>query len=238
MAIDQALLERAGRLGERWLRLYSWAPHCLSFGRHERAAVRYDRGRIERLGLDTVRRPTGGRAVWHARELTYAVAAPAAELGGLRRAYLTIHRMLLVALRRLGVDAALADAGPVVGLDAGACFSAPVGGEVLVGGRKAIGSAQVRAGGGLLQHGSVLLEDDQSVVQGLMRLGERTCAPVASSPPLGRAVSLSEMANAVCEAAPAVWPGPWHPPQQLDEVLREADAHLPRYRSADWTWRA
>ena len=44
MAIDQALLERAGRHGERWLRLYRWSPHCLSFGRHERAARRYDRG--------------------------------------------------------------------------------------------------------------------------------------------------------------------------------------------------
>ena len=39
MAIDQALLARAAERGERWLRLYRWAPHCLSFGRHEPAAV-------------------------------------------------------------------------------------------------------------------------------------------------------------------------------------------------------
>jgi lipoate-protein ligase A len=80
MAVDQALLERAGRLGERRLRLYRWHPHCLSFGRHEQALRRYDRDRIVASGLDVVRRPTGGRAVWHAGELTYAVAMPAAEL--------------------------------------------------------------------------------------------------------------------------------------------------------------
>ena len=103
MALDQALLARAGR-GERWLRLYRWAPHCLSFGRHEPALRRYDRARIEARGLDAVRRPTGGRAVWHAEELTYALAAPAEPFGGLRQAYEEIHRMLLAALRRLGVS--------------------------------------------------------------------------------------------------------------------------------------
>ena len=86
MAIDQVLLQRAQHQGESWLRLYQWAPHCLSFGRHEPASRRYDPERIQELGIDTVRRPTGGRAVWHARELTYAVVAPSVLPGrpGLR----------------------------------------------------------------------------------------------------------------------------------------------------------
>ena len=92
MAIDQTLLERAAA-GERWLRLYGWNPFCLSFGRNEPATRRYDADRIERLGLDVVRRPTGGRAVWHGRELTYTVACPV-ELATLRESYLEIHRML------------------------------------------------------------------------------------------------------------------------------------------------
>src|SRR5690606_19846924 len=73
MAADRALLDLAVREGVVVLRLYRWDPFCLSFGAHEPAARRYDRDRIAALGLDTVRRPTGGRAVWHARELTYAV---------------------------------------------------------------------------------------------------------------------------------------------------------------------
>src|SRR3954469_20234206 len=103
MAVDQALLERSQQRDEAWLRLYTWDPHCLSFGRHEPAARRYDAARIAKLGIDTVRRPTGGRAVWHSRELTYAVAAPCRWFGRLQAAYLEIHAMLAQALLTLSV---------------------------------------------------------------------------------------------------------------------------------------
>lgn len=237
MAIDQALLARAGR-GERWLRLYRWGPHCLSFGRHERALRRYDRGRIEAAGLDLVRRPTGGRAVWHARELTYAVALPAADAGGLRAAYLEIHRMLLDALARLDVCAELAPAGAGVGLDAGACFARAVGGEILVAGRKVVGSAQLREGGALLQHGSILLEDDQSV---LGRVTAGAPPPDGSGPlsrVLGRTVPPGDLAGAIGAAAGARWGGSWREAVEPAAVLAEAGAHLPRFRSAAWTWQA
>jgi len=77
MAVDVALLERADRMGEAFLRLYRFDPPCLSLGRNE-AAGGYDRAAIARRGVDVVRRPTGGAAVWHEHELTYAVAAPIA----------------------------------------------------------------------------------------------------------------------------------------------------------------
>jgi lipoate-protein ligase A len=146
MAVDMALLDRAEQYGESWLRLYTWSPHCLSFGRHEPARRRYDLARISALGLDTVRRPTGGRAVWHARELTYAVAAPGARFGTLAQAYADIHRVLGEALSELGAEVTLAPSAPTPGLGSGACFARPVGGEVLVRGRKVIGSAQMRRG--------------------------------------------------------------------------------------------
>lgn len=238
MAIDQTLLERAGRLGERWLRLYTWSPHCLSFGTNEQAVRRYDRARIAKAGLHVVRRPTGGRAVWHARELTYAVAAPAAVMGGLRTAYIEIHSMLLQALRRLGADASLAGPAAVPGLDAGACFARPVGGEIVVGGRKVVGSAQVRQAGGLLQHGSILLEDEQLVVRSITR-GD---APEDGSAPLAvllkRRIAADEAATAIGRAASERWPGGWQRSDDLAAVLAEADAHLPRFGSDLWTWRA
>lgn len=115
MARDQALLDLADSTGAAWLRLYRWAPFCLSFGRHEPARRRYDRARIESLGLDCVRRPTGGRAVWHARELTYSVAAPIAIFGSLAVAYERIHATLARALVPLGFDAGLARARPGAG---------------------------------------------------------------------------------------------------------------------------
>jgi lipoyl(octanoyl) transferase len=233
MAIDAELLARAER-GERWLRLYAWEP-CLSFGRHEPAARRYDADGIAARGLAVVRRPTGGRAVWHANELTYALAAPADGLGPLRETYLAIHRVLRDALRSLGADAELAPdraAGP---LDGGACFAAAAGGEVLLGGRKVIGSAQLRQGSALLQHGSVLLGDDQRVVAAVSRGTAAADHSLPLSRALGRPISWAEAAEAVRDAAQHRW-GLRPPEDGVACVLRHALAHADRFRSEAWTW--
>src|ERR687892_2692111 len=81
MALDQALLHAAARTGAAWLRLYRWDPPCLSFGRNEPALARYDREAIERLGLDVVRRPTGGGGVGAERRAAPSRAAPPGPLG-------------------------------------------------------------------------------------------------------------------------------------------------------------
>ena len=236
MAIDQAMLDLAER-GTACLRLYRWHPFCLSFGRNEPALRRYDRDRIDALGLDTVRRPTGGRAVWHADELTYAVACPAAVFGQLPAAYRAIHETLAAALRTLGAEPALASApGRSSPLDAGACFASPAGGEVVVGGRKVIGSAQLRQGDALLQHGSLLLDGSQAVVASLT-LGTPPRgqeAPLAEL--LGRDVDFAEAAGAVAEAARA-WPGAWTAAADPGRFLDASRPHLARFESAEWTWR-
>ena len=212
--------------------------HCLSFGRHEPAARRYDRARIAALGLAVVRRPTGGRAVWHGSELTYAFAAPSEALGSLRETYLEIHQMIRGALGALGVPAELASARAAVSPGAGACFAAPAGGEVMVGDRKVAGSAQLREDGALLQHGSVLLEDDQDVVR------QVTCgdAPPDGSAPVsrlvGRRVEWDEAAAALAAAAAERWGASFPEPAAPAAVLEAAEAHVPRFRSAAWTWEA
>jgi lipoate-protein ligase A len=235
MAIDCALLERA-TAGESWLRLYAWSPSCLSFGRHEPAARRYDRERIAAFGLDVVRRPTGGRAVWHAGELTYAVAAPASALGTLREAYGEIHRVIRDALRCLGAPAELAPWRRPIPLDAGACFAAPVGGEVVVGDHKVAGSAQLREDGALLQHGSILLADDQAMVARLTR-GD---APTDRSEPLARVlkrpVGWEEAADAVTRAASERWGAPLEPLDACASVVERARLLAVRFRSTAWTW--
>jgi len=152
MAIDEALLDDASRTGMAFLRLYRFDPPCWSFGRNDPA--------VEREEIAIVRRPTGGRAVWHEHEVTYAVAAPIAAFGRLRDAYRAIHERLATALRSLGADVTLAADRPTrpLGDRPHACFAETVGGEVLVGGRKVVGSAQVRRGAAFLQHGSILLD--------------------------------------------------------------------------------
>jgi lipoate-protein ligase A len=230
MAVDQALLDAAHLSGSATLRLYRWDPPCLSFGRNESADQRYDRALIERLGLDAVRRPTGGRAVWHEHEVTYAVAAPLAEFGSLRAAYHAIHARLAAALRSLGADATLApDRVPARPDGPGSCFDAPVGGEVLVSGRKVVGSAQVRLGDAFLQHGSILLDGSQEALQ---RVALRPLAPGGAttlSAALGRSVMFKEVVDAII--------GAWGEDWALTASYRRLPPLPARFLDPGWTWR-
>ena len=232
MAIDEALLGEADRSGRAFLRLYRWSPPCLSFGRHESVATRYDRAAIARLGLDVVRRPTGGRAVWHEHEVTYAVAAPIATFGSLRETYCAIHERLAAALRTLGVDAKLAPRfargrlGPLFEGPA-ACFAAAVGGEVLIGDRKVVGSAQVRRGAAFLQHGSILLDGSQDLVTEVSRKPGAAARATSLSVELGRTVAFEEVASAIV----AAW----------GESLVQSDGPTvglsDAFSDSHWTWR-
>ncbi len=112
MALDEALArERSGSAAT--LRLYRWTRPTLSFGRNQDPRSRYDPHALRSLGVDAVRRPTGGREVLHDRELTYAVVAPFAGPGSLRGLYRQVNEALLLALNALGVpEPALAEARP------------------------------------------------------------------------------------------------------------------------------
>jgi len=186
MAVDEALLDDALHTGSAFLRLYRWDPPTLSIGRNQ------SMDGIDGKGIAIVRRPTGGQAVWHEHEVTYAVAAPVETFGSLRNAYREIHTRLATALRALGADAVLATARPPVRPPArpASCFAAAAGGEILVQGRKVVGSAQVRRRDAFLQHGSILLDGSQAIVA--TGGGETTLATV-----LGRSVTFEEVADAV-----------------------------------------
>jgi lipoate-protein ligase A len=237
MARDQGLLDLAEREGTAVLRLYRWDPHCISFGRNEPALRRYDRGKIAASRLDCVRRPTGGRAVWHARELTYSVTAPLEVFGSLREAYRDIHLALSAALRSLGALASLAGSGArTPSLDSGACFASPAGGEVLVEGAKVIGSAQLQQGSAFLQHGSVLLEGTQEVIQQVTRGSPPPSSdrPLASI--LGRSLGFDEATRAIVPAV-SEWASDWSPWGMESELAESAQSHRQRFSSSEWTWR-
>lgn len=179
MARDVAMLEAvaAGEV-EPSLRLYGWDPPCLSLGRHQgvgAADLKFCRAE----GIDVVRRPTGGRALLHHLELTYAVVAPLGEgplPRGLQEAYRVICGALVRAMRSLGVAADLT--GGEVNLELPGprttvpCFEAPAGGEVVVAGRKLVGSAMRAHGGAVLQHGAILLDWDGRLQAGSMGLAD------------------------------------------------------------------
>ncbi len=233
MGADYALLQCAQR-GAGALRLYRWVPGCLSFGRNEPTLTRYNRATIAERGLDTVRRPTGGRAVWHDAEVTYAVAAPAERFGSLAETYNIVHAMLAAALRRLGarVELAARPTGKARSLSSGACFAASVSGEIVANGQKLVGSAQVREGRAFLQHGSILLKNEQRVVAEVTR---GTCVEPAGTSLtalLGRTPEFEEIADVIGAEAKQAWAGMWRDGEHPD-----GEAYVARFADPAWTWR-
>lgn len=239
MALDEALMRLSRRSGgdAAYFRLYGWAAPTLSLGRNQRARGHYDLELAGSLGVRFVRRPTGGRALLHHREITYSVAMPASSPTQAADAYFFINEVLLDGLRRLGVRATRATSSSHAAPGLRPCFDTPSAHEIVVGDRKLVGSAQWRQGGTLLQHGAILVRDDQAMIDRLLKapLG---AAPVAATlaETLGWEPSVGDMLQPLRQALEQrVQAGT----EGFDaEALRPDVADLERtYADDAWTWR-
>jgi lipoyl(octanoyl) transferase len=249
MSLDHALARRAAATDEAVLRCYTWRQPTLSFGRNQSAIAAYDRSALAREGWDIVRRPTGGRAVLHGHEITYSVTAPLRRRSddappdppGLRAWYVAINQLLVNALQRLGVPAMLAsETAGARSLGPRPCFDDAVSGEVVVFGRKLIGSAQWREGNALLQHGSILIADDQALLE---RIAPGVCAaPVATLRDyLASDPTAADIADATVSALDEKLTAHGREPSgkgvidtPTEQAARALQAH---YEDAAWTWR-
>ncbi|KAB2926001.1 MAG: lipoate--protein ligase family protein [Bacteroidetes bacterium] len=175
MRLDTELAEHAPEEGPV-LRLYAWRPWAVSLGYHQSEAD-IDRDRCTAFGYDVVRRPTGGRAILHANELTYCVAMPA-DGRGIAAVYAMISAALVNGLADIcpavGFEPSQPDLRALYRSDASVpCFSSSSRYEVQAGGRKLVGSAQrrfttVRGEETVLQHGSVLLGPEHALLAELL----------------------------------------------------------------------
>jgi lipoate-protein ligase A len=161
MAIDRWLLEqhKSGKHPPT-LRFYTWSPPAISLGYHQRQYPEFWTNLIWRgQKLDLVRRPTGGRAVLHQGDLTYAVIT-SGILGSRFQIYEKICEFLIQGWRSLGVELRYGKAGRGY-IHNPDCFGTATSADlVLPDGGKLIGSAQLRRGEVILQHGSIRLQPD------------------------------------------------------------------------------
>lgn len=163
MALDDAILEAVSEeASPPTLRFYGWSPPCLTLGRSQPHADA-DMEACRAAGVDVVRRPSGGQAILHTDELTYSIALrqadPRAE-GGVLEVYRLLSEGLLAGLQRLGV-AAVSAAGKEDGaVKTSICFETSSAYEIVADGHKLVGSAQWRARGAVLQHGTLPLHGD------------------------------------------------------------------------------
>jgi lipoate-protein ligase A len=238
MARDEALMRWSARTGHAAFRVYGWSAPTLSLGRNQRARGCYNLDAARARGVGIVRRPTGGRALLHHREITYSATLPCRDTASAAEAYRFINAVLLDAIARLGAPATMARASEALPPGLRPCFDAPSAHEIAIDDRKLVGSAQWRHDGALLQHGSILVGDDQSLIAELM------VAPVGPMTPpatlleaLGRAPTLDEAAAvlrlALAQAAE----------EEVEDFLDLAtldaatSALGPSYSDDSWTWR-
>ncbi len=152
MAIDGWLLEQR----DPAFRLYRWERPTLSLGFHQRSLEPHWSDLAAAGVIDLVRRPSGGRAVLHAGEITYALVWPEA-VADRKQAYALACDWLLEAFSRIGLP--LEPGRQAASNQRSSCFATSTPADLVHGcGAKRIGSAQLWRRGCLLQHGSILVE--------------------------------------------------------------------------------
>jgi lipoate-protein ligase A len=223
MAVDEAVAA-AVAAGEQppTLRFYGWEPPAVSLGYHQQLDEGIDRAAVAERGYDIVRRPTGGRAILHADELTYSFCILQNQIKGgqsTMKSYREISRGIIAGLELLGAAVSMGadEDGPgpnfsgqdtyaTEGADAAKpiCFAKTARCDLQAAGRKVVGSAQVRRDGGILQHGSIPitidLEDQVAVMPGSDgRMARQVLAGAAMSVSelLGREIAYEELRDAI-----------------------------------------
>lgn len=158
MAIDEAILQHC-RVPT--LRVYGWRPTAISVGYNQNVQREINIDYCKKNNIEIVRRLTGGKAVFHDKEITYSFILP--ENNGLlpfeiNESYKIIANALVIALKKIGIGAEIRKVSERI--ETPVCFNSSNWYELLVGGRKISGSAQRRMDGKILQHGPILIDFD------------------------------------------------------------------------------
>ena len=166
MAYDMELTEKIKNSDKSFIRVYQWKPYAISLG-YNQILSGIDEDLCKKAGVDIVRRPTGGRAVFHIEELTYSVVMKN-ENGSISSTYRFISEILLKSFSRyhpllaeyISFEKAHINMKEhYTKQQSFVCFSASALNEIKANGKKLVGSAQRRMGNILLQHGSILLNN-------------------------------------------------------------------------------
>ncbi|AEM38600.1 biotin/lipoate A/B protein ligase [Pyrolobus fumarii 1A] len=234
MAIDEAMAIYAGFTGEGLARLYWFDPPSVTLGYFQRLEEAVDLEEAKRLGVNVVRRLSGGGSVYHdpKGEVTYSIAVPEEWLRGVdvAESFKLLAGWLVEALERLGFNPTFS------GLN-----------DILVNGRKVSGSAQARRYGAVLQHGTVMYDTDLEVLARVLRVprgkGRDIRVRVTTlSLTAGRKVTRDEVVEALLESAPGYFSRMLHARVEIHDSLPRhvyelTEAVRWRYCSREWLTR-
>ncbi len=234
MAVDEALLELRRRdRSPSTLRLYIISPSAVTIGYFQKIREAVDLEYAEERGIPVVRRVTGGGSVYHDEngEVTYAVIAKVGELpADVVESYRAICSGLVEALKELGLEAEFV----------------PIN-DVVVGGKKISGSAQLRRGDAVLQHGTLLYATDLETLARVLKAPKEKLAEkgvrsiyervTTVSKELGREVSRDEVVEAMVKGFSRALGVELEPGSLTEEEVELARRLEAKYRSREWNFR-
>jgi lipoate-protein ligase A len=240
MAIDEAILiSRSRKTVPNTVRFYRWKPSAVSLGFSQQIEKEVEVDACKELGIDIVRRPTGGGAVFHDSdgELTYSVIADLGTIpSDLMSSYSHIGQGIVLACKELGLEAQLSfdETGR----------QCP---NIIVSGKKISGGAQVRRGGTLLQHGTMLLDTNLELMTRVLKMGQSmACMPLARLQTkvttlrllLGRTISFKELEDCMRTGFEKAFKTTFSDGNLTSSELELAsNLCLKKYRTEEWNFK-
>jgi lipoate-protein ligase A len=226
MARDEVLMQRTGSgASPPTMRLYQWTPPTISLGYFQHYSD-YEKLPVPAGDLPVVRRPTGGGAILHDRELTYSITVPASHpllRNGPNRVYELAHDAVIACLADLGIASSRGGVSDDSGAAKGPffCFERRHGYDLLLGTDKIVGSAQRRTARAVLQHGSIVLGN---------RFSQQPTAriPIPFEDAIRQIIARFPRAFAGVSGM-ALVEGHWS-----DDELSEAEPLIVKHRSEEW----
>ncbi|MGE5532960.1 MAG: biotin/lipoate A/B protein ligase family protein [Bacillota bacterium] len=239
MAIDEAILNArvAGQVPNT-LRFYRWQPSAVSIGKNQNPENEVYLEACKQLGVDVVRRMSGGGAVYHDfdGEVTYSILTKTSDLGtaNITTIYYKIYEAITDALRLLGISADFSQ---------GDSKNCP---NLTVGGKKISGSSQIITRNVVLQHGTILRSVDLPKMFKLLRLKDISCSLAADvatrkitsiQRELGHSVSPETVANALTQGFKTILKIQLEP-SELTETEKETAEKLckEKYATREWNF--
>ena len=234
MAVDEAMMElrRQGKVPNT-LRLYVFRPSAVTIGYFQKISEAVDLEYAEAKGIPVVRRPTGGGSVYHDEngEVTYSVVTIVGEVpADIEESYRVICAGIVYALEELGLEAEFV----------------PVN-DVIVRGRKISGSAQLRRGHAVLQHGTLMYATDLETLARVLKAPKEKLASkgvrsilervTTVSRELGRRVTREEVVDAMVKGFSRALGVDFVEGELTREELELAEKLREKYRSREWTFR-
>lgn len=228
MALDDAIAEAvAFRVAGPTMRFYGWEPPAVSIGRFQKLEEVVDLEGCQRLGVDVVRRNSGGGAVFHDREITYSVICPEDMMpADINEAYREIGGWIVNALKLIGIEGTFE----------------PIN-DVTVNGKKISGSAQSRRKGIFVQHGTLIYDLDRVKMFSVLKVPKDKLDARSLTDPTERVTSVREQRKVPWEYAAAAMANAfimnreWYSGDLTADELARADviAKL-RYSNKEWTY--